>query len=1851
MRDDEQGKRYGVHDTVFGLHDGLRQYIEAQYHIRDEALVSERTALLQQPQVIAQKAFVEATPVYAFGNSYEKLAIPERAQKALFEIAAVSDNSGLYPTPYKHQADALEAFLGAERKDLVVATGTGSGKTESFLMPIVGTLAIESEERLASRSLPGCRAILLYPMNALVNDQVARIRRLLGNPRVSRIVSEGRDRPVRFGSYTGRTPYPGPRSSGRDSSRIAPLFEDFYNKIEEKPELKAQLQKVGRWPSKDLHRFYNAEAIEKKVYKSGAKQAGKEYFKRNWQYRLITQPDDREMMTRHEMQKECPDILVTNYSMLEYMLMRPVERRIFEDTERWLKADERNELILVLDEAHMYRGAGGAEVALLIRRLIARLGISRSRVRCILTSASLGDKPDDIRKAEQFAIDLTGSSDATGSRQFKVVKGTLESRPEGRPASQTEIDAFHKFQIDRFTSEVTAPSGAFDEVRSLAARLGWSVPPEELDDIPDYLFGQLSKLGPIDLLVNHVSGHATALDVLTTLLCPDSSPDVAERVIDSVLALCSHAKRKDGRVLLPTRLHLFHRGLPGLYACVDPNCTERLVKTGGASILGRFHTKPMLSCTCETKARVYDFYTHRDCGAAFITGWIDENVDFVWHTPERLDSRNKSRKLYPVEILVESKAHSSSRCSDAWLHLETGRLVRARPSVLQGFRHVRIPDKDIQVSEEMTFDECPVCCRRTRKSPEDPSKIMDHITKGEAPFATLVRAQMFHQPPSRRREEKFPNAGRKVLVFSDGRQKAARLARDMPRDMELDLFRQAVAVAAKLLTGIKRETKPTETVLYVAFLAVLAANNVSMFDGADAEKLDQHINAFRRDFGEDLQEALTESFHPGEPPSRYRFLLLKLLCSSYYSLSGTTIGFVEPGKLAFGKLVTQVEGLGLKLNAEQIRGLSVAWIDELLGDFSFEVQFVARLREKAYGFYRPHWGSKGQFSKQFRRALMHGHNLQETDVKKIEDVFCAVLAENKEGFYLNPNALKLSIDLEHKWAQCGECTSLMPITLDGACISCGSRETQLLDPASDPYLKARKSFWRLPVALALAPDAVISNMSVEEHTAQLSNRDYRNVHSTTELHELRFQDILLAEKDRPVDVLSCTTTMEVGIDIGSLVAVALRNVPPQRENYQQRAGRAGRRGSSVSSVVAFSQNGPHDSYYFLNAARMVAGPPRSPELKTDNPKIAIRHVHAFLIQTFFQDPSVEGAKAGSGSAILQKALGRTRDFFIPESDGPNFSNFDRWMEEKVFAPPHPLARVIADWLPGSLNVGTANVFDWVLETSRNLIVKLRALAEEVRSLPSPGGDDKQVVVAEDGSDEANDEDADERQLEQEDLLEYLFFHQLLPTYAFPTSLCSFLVEEWKQNSKGYSEIKLEQQPQQSTGQALSEYAPGRLVVINKETYRSGGVFASGPASDGNRAAELFEANRAKWLVICEACSFVQNPYAGAKALVACPVCEGTLKNRLMIQPEVFGPEKARALSEEDRDQEFTYATMAQFPQPTDAETFDFNDGGSYLRYAHAEDRRLLTLNKGKTIEREGLGFSVCRKCGCAEVFDEKNPKSGKHSRPYLVAGKDIPRDCSGDFVQTFLGYDFSTDLLLLRFEIAAPLVTDVASPSVVQVLESAAYSLAEALRLAASRHQQLDLDPTEFGSGHRILPPNAEGRVSLDIYLYDTLSGGAGYAELAAKYFREVVEETLSLLEGCDCDTSCTDCLDHFHNQHLKPQLDRKLAAALLRYGMFGTFPKSAPPDAQALSLRSLASSLELDGIACEFGASTGGERIPLRAKLNSRTVSINLYPSLLAMSDRAFDKDAAGLTYQLTEGALRRDLPAVHAEVRRKLA
>lgn len=540
----------GVKEIAQRIQLRLRRYLEAQYHIRNASLIEERRRLLEEPGGIAQRPFIEVTPSYAVAGNFRSLNAPVPVTNLLQELAEWSPGVGVYP-PYRHQADALERFFlkGNDGDDLIIATGTGSGKTETFLYSILGTLALEGNERPDSFRNHGVRALLLYPMNALVSDQTARMRRLLGDERLADLFKERWGRRVRFGMYTSRTPYPGVRSGVKDKHHLDTLL-GYYETLEmsqgvEEKALVAELKKRGRWPAKDIVDFYARDREEKTVVRTG-KRAGKERILHHWDQRFLTQPSDRELLTRHEMQLESPDLLITNYSMLEYMLLRPIERSIFKETREWLRADAKNQLLLVLDEAHMYRGVGGAEVGLLIRRLLSRLGIGRDRLRCILTSASLGDDKSAEQAGYDFARDLTGETDR---RAFSIVRGTREARLPGRQGTPEEARALAAVSPAILAASWLDAGAANEILEDVSLLLGWSVPTAILsrDDVQtrQEICASLTGFGPLELLLERVSGNATDFADLAAEVFPGIETIDAEKALDGLLALGTFARRTE----------------------------------------------------------------------------------------------------------------------------------------------------------------------------------------------------------------------------------------------------------------------------------------------------------------------------------------------------------------------------------------------------------------------------------------------------------------------------------------------------------------------------------------------------------------------------------------------------------------------------------------------------------------------------------------------------------------------------------------------------------------------------------------------------------------------------------------------------------------------------------------------------------------------------------------------------------------------------------------------------------------------------------------------------------------------------------------------------------------------------------------------------------------------------------------------------------------------------------------------------------------------------------------------------------------------------------------------------------
>jgi hypothetical protein len=545
-----------IHETIEQLHGALRDYIEATYHISARSLIERRKKLLNLRGVIHQVPYLESTPRYQTGEGFAGMKGLPPASLQVFSTLAKPDGELprlIYDPPYKHQSEAIRGCL-IDGKNLIIMTGTGSGKTEAFLLPIIGKLAREATATPASfRDSPAIRALILYPMNALVNDQLGRLRSLFGDPRLVKLFMSWAGRPPRFARYTSRTPYAGIRTTKKDSAKLK-SFGEFYADIERRAQgeesddqkeakrLLAALRERGKWPAKpDVAAWF------------GEKHGRWDDRKTGKFLRAVTLPDDSELLTRHEVQLAPPDLLVTNYSMLEYMLMRPIERTIFDRTREWLDSNPHEKFLVVLDEAHLYRGAAGAEVGLLLRRLRDRLGVPAERFQVICATASFKNH----QEAPKFGAQISGLPAET----FIPITGSLDLRPHSAVGSNHDAEVLSSIDLKAFYDSVEE-AGRLAAIQPLLdyRHVQGGYTPEAA------LYQALSKFDPMGFLVNATMKQALPIAELGRDLFPNVPQSMADTAVTVLMALGSIA-RVDPKTpgLLPCRIHNFFRGLPGLW--------------------------------------------------------------------------------------------------------------------------------------------------------------------------------------------------------------------------------------------------------------------------------------------------------------------------------------------------------------------------------------------------------------------------------------------------------------------------------------------------------------------------------------------------------------------------------------------------------------------------------------------------------------------------------------------------------------------------------------------------------------------------------------------------------------------------------------------------------------------------------------------------------------------------------------------------------------------------------------------------------------------------------------------------------------------------------------------------------------------------------------------------------------------------------------------------------------------------------------------------------------------------------------------------------------------------------------
>lgn len=1668
---------YGINRTIERLKNNLFNYITTEYLGKNEALRLACLDELKARGVLFQDAFIESNTSYAkIIDGIRRADIPASAKDILLKMAANGERA--IQTPYSHQVRAIEEFY--KDKDVLVSTGTGSGKTECFMWPLISKIGSESINSPKTWEKRGIRAILLYPMNALVSDQIGRLRKLIGNKEkglhaILKEMSPGRRFP-RFGMYTGRTPSPGKLDKKKQKEFAGQLRENLLDITSEEIE---KLKKIHKYPAKEnLERF--VELLEKGE--------------------VGTAEGDAELLTRHEMQASCPDILVTNYSMLQYMLLRPIENVFWDKTKDWLKSSPENKLLFVIDEAHMYKGASGAEVALLLQRVAARIGVGRERIQFILTSASMPSEEGKRKIVEKFALDLTSSKE---EGNFSLIFGEKTSLEENGKEFGPELLEEIKFD-DLYGSEEK-------KVQVINRFLSFLELSEiNSSNIEESLYSQLLLLRPVQRLINETSGTALAYDAFARKVFPNTELQKARKGLDLLLALLSLAKNANGESLYPARLHLMFRGLKGIYACTNPSCTYK--DSSSELSFGKVYLRPT-SHRCKCGGMIYELENDRACGALFLKGYLqlNDSSNFIW--AQLGVRRDESMREVHFYILPKNSSYEKKEKEEyIWLNSKTGFFQLDMPEEKELDEYLRLvySREDIKNGGKgpLLFSNCPKC-QKTHL------KVTDFRTKGNDPFYNLAVEQFYCQAPNPKCLN-LANKGRKVLVFSDSRQKAARLARDLTKAADLEAMRKALALAVLELDKNSKEHgyEPTIAHLYPAFLKVIKDLKLYLFYGEDKTKVQDHL----KDLTEKLSEA--EEFDDEEgssfdalkddyqAPGQFTYYLLSLLTHYFRSLTDIGLFWIEPknGK-EIKKLRSSLKELGVEWTEQEIKTLFAAWALELSVTTFSVLEFCPDEIRREIDPYYKNYGVTEEGEKRLPKRIEKLINqvikndlLSKKVCSTIAGRFARFLKELdgtsiSQNKYINSQKVKLVLSPEqHSWYRCEKCSGVFPFSFKGLCCRCGNGRVKEISRTDFAGL----SFYRDPVVQTIeeAPNVQISRINTEEHTAQLSHKDGRKDYwSTTEDYEMRFQNVNIKESDI-VDVLSCTTTMEVGIDIGDLTAVGLRNLPPTRENYQQRAGRAGRRGSSVSTIVSYANDNPHDSYYFYHPERMIKGEVSLPWVDVTNKKLWRRHFVAVVLSRFCLERGID---------LTQKKANEFFDEFL-----------DEWKEY--------LQDSIKNW--AEFFPTRQNILEGI--DCEKLSKNFQELSKRVIS--------KSVEFLDDSN-------------EGKSLLDVLLQTGLFPSFSFPKNVVGFYILKDKE---------IEEKPERPLNVAISEYAPGREIVINKKTYKSGGIFSpiinaqsdpsykTGPANSYFNQKEYF---RPLYKCSSPSCGWMTVKEGEKK----CGFCGADpLETNWLLRPWGFGPTGGTTVNEVKVEDEFTYSSEPFYSLTPEKGQQKTVEGFKFLKVSKRSEDPLLIVNKGPNEN----GFIVCKNCGGAVP----TPNGGKPriNAPYSERGG---RRCSHTSTcTTYLGNEFITDLVVFEFCLDSSLINT--DPENLWI-SRASRSLSEAVVLAAGR--VLDVEFSELENGYRIRRDEQNHQVFVDIFIFDNVSSGAGYCSALAEMPGQLMRAAREILKTCpaDCDDACFDCLKNYRNQRVHSLLDRFAALELLEWGESGRLPDLFPFERQ----------------------------------------------------------------------------------------
>ena len=1574
-------------------------YIATSFSFDDKNLQKQFVEELNKN--ISKGPLLEIQDVFKTGKSINEL-IDEGVLSPLFrELEAGKPNGKLYKRRipidrplYKHQEVAIRNIVNGH--NVVISTGTGSGKTNCFLIPVLNELLREQEAGTLDN---GIRALFIYPMNALANDQMKNIRNILMYyPDIT------------FGVYNGATEY-------KEEDAVG-VYEAMF----------------GNEPVQELR---------KKL--------------------------PNEILSRDQMKETPPNILFTNYAMLEHLLLRPDDNVLFAN------ADFK---FVVLDEAHVYTGATGIETSLLLRRLKARISASGD-TQFILTSATLGSdesSDDDI---------VTFGQNLCGVRFDK--KDIIRSERELYIKKQETKHYDSQIYIELVDDE--------NYVKDVLAK--YNIPFNENAEEAELLYDFIITSDLYDNMRLNI-GRITDLKDLSKLLNIDLETAIA------FISICTRAQ-KSGKSLIDARYHFFIRGLEGCYVTIEDNPKLFL------------NRKKEYFKEDGSFQAVFEIAQCHRCGKYAYVGKIkdskliqsskfDEEVDYFYP----LDEQNNNFEDDESELKDSEIYYLCPKCGG----IISANEINATPCEHDQNQYIKV----VKAKNRSKGARCGNCYtgdyERFYLGNDAATSVLATSLYEELPEIDYVEEEpkaivnsRFAKFAANRKKQK-KKIGRQFLAFSDSRQEAAKFACYLSDSYKEFLRRRGIC---NIVSSNKEKliNQSYNVLDFVNLLTNCFCSNKTFAD-SNNDNSSQTVNSTKNAW-----VAMLNELHR---------------CNSATSL--TSLGFIQFEYLGFDDSAIQTFAEEFNSDFNTMKNLLNLLMIEIVesGAISPESQTDINDDDREYIYYTsaqkyiakqraidekgnvnscikgwmPLKRDNGKYVKTKRHYYVSkALNVDDDTANYFLDYFFDYLTEKEVNDYAMENCenkfvmparnfrVRVAGDPNIHWYKCKKCGKITTVNIKGMCVA--NKCNGQLEEINPEDIRKENHFANLYSSNRMSP------LFIKEHTAQLSKKE-----------SAEYQEEFIKKE---INALSCSTTFEMGVDVGDLETVFLRDVPPSPSNYAQRAGRAGRSVDAAAFALTYAKLSSHDLSFFKEPEQMISGVIMPPLFKVDNEKIVRRHIYAVALSMFF---------ARNNEMYNHN---RANEFI----DNKGYEVFIGWIKSH----PEDLKQLLKKSIPDIDNLHERigiNDFSWIESFSGKDGVFTTLIDEYENNVKEL----KKIIAGKDHGAGL----AAQRKLDlytNNQLIDFLARGNILPRYGFPVDTV-----ELHQNAKADKLDKLSLN--RDLQMAIAEYAPSSEVVANNKIYTSRYIKKSmtGTGKQAWHTAYIAKCPNPA----CGAVNYSLLPITGEG--IKCFACGETITKRTALEYEESIEPREGFIAEKDpkpvpmTHQEKNYRTEDYYIGDKErkiisTKKFKFNNIGLEIE----------STSNDSLLVRSSKAFYVCDVCGYAVAEDENLSKEKLACEQMRRKAKKVEFSKRHEEPKHFHICEYSE---LKRKTLHNTFKTDVAKISFECDTSNRNQMLSVMYALLNAMSSYLNIERKDIKA---CLSPKVIGGVmNYSIIIYDSVPGGAGHSRRLVTddgmLLYKIVEKALRSMKSCNCDPSCYNCLRCYENQKIHDLLDRHLAIDFL---------------------------------------------------------------------------------------------------------